>query len=132
MLKNKLFIINKIEKSVQDGDNVLPQPYKVDISLDPAHDIFKGHFPGNPILPGVCQVEIVRELAEIILEKKLMLTQASQIKYMNLINPLSDPLLQVHFKITGNGAQEFDVSVELGSAEKVFMKMKGRMKEHQI
>ena len=129
MLINSLFIINKIEELPSTADCNTPGRYSVSITLDETHDIFNGHFPGNPILPGVCQVEMVREIAETILESKLMLTQASHVKYLNLLNPMADPRLQFNLKIGRNGNDEFDVSAESVSAEKVFMKMKGRMKE---
>lgn len=29
--------------------------------VDPAHDVFRGHFPGNPILPGVMIVEALAQ-----------------------------------------------------------------------
>ena len=34
------------------------------ITLNPAHPIFAGHFPGNPITPGVCMLQIIKELTE--------------------------------------------------------------------
>ena len=34
------------------------------IKLNPKHEIFKGHFPGKPIMPGVCMIQIIKELTE--------------------------------------------------------------------
>ena len=33
------------------------------------HEIFKGHFPGNPILPGVVQVEMMAQASSFIMDK---------------------------------------------------------------
>ena len=57
------------------------------ITLNPAHPIFAGHFPGNPITPGVCILQIIKELTEKITQKKLFLSKTSQVKFMTLINP---------------------------------------------
>jgi 3-hydroxyacyl-[acyl-carrier-protein] dehydratase len=35
--------------------------------VDPARDIFRGHFPGAPVLPGVYTVEIMAQAADILL-----------------------------------------------------------------
>ena len=56
------------------------------ITLNPAHPIFAGHFPGNPITPGVCMLQIIKELTEKITQKKLFLSKTSQVKFMTLIN----------------------------------------------
>jgi len=61
------------------------------------HPIFEGHFPGNPILPGVCTVQIVKELLEMEVKKELMLKKAGNIKYLGFINPLATP--EVHFQL---------------------------------
>ena len=34
------------------------------ITIDQGHDIYKGHFPGFPVTPGVVEIEIVKELME--------------------------------------------------------------------
>lgn len=31
------------------------------VSVDPSHEVFKGHFPGLAVLPGVCTLYIVKE-----------------------------------------------------------------------
>ncbi|MBQ0740088.1 3-hydroxyacyl-ACP dehydratase, partial [Aquimarina celericrescens] len=36
----------------------------VTITINKNHKIFKGHFPGNPVTPGVCMIQIIKELAE--------------------------------------------------------------------
>ena len=58
------------------------------IELNPAHKIFKGHFPGLPIVPGVCMVQIQKELIEKELSRKIILKKATNIKFLSIINPL--------------------------------------------
>ena len=35
--------------------------------IDPDREIFKGHFPGDPVLPGVYTVEIMAQTADILI-----------------------------------------------------------------
>ena len=37
---------------------------------DPARDIFKGHFPGDPVLPGVYSVESCAQASDLVLMRK--------------------------------------------------------------
>jgi len=66
------------------------------------HAVFSGHFPGNPILPGVCTVQIIKEILEKALEGSLLLTSAGMIKYLGFVNPLKAPELSFDLTITGN------------------------------
>ena len=50
------------------------------IKLNPKHKIFKGHFPGKPIMPGVCMIQIIKELTERSLGQELFLSVASNVK----------------------------------------------------
>jgi 3-hydroxyacyl-[acyl-carrier-protein] dehydratase len=72
------------------------------IQLNPSHEIFKGHFPGNPILPGVCIVLILKEILMYQLNNKLILSYASSIKYLSFINPEVNSMINfdVEFKET--------------------------------
>ena len=44
------------------------------IRLNPAHEIYRAHFPGQPITPGVCQIQLVTELLSQLLDAEATLT----------------------------------------------------------
>ena len=73
--------------------------YRVMVLLNKEHEIFKGHFPGNPVTPGACMLQVVKELAEDILGMKLMMTRAANVKFMALINPEKNPELRMELEI---------------------------------
>lgn len=83
--------------------------FTAQISLNKDHDIFKGHFPGNPVTPGVCMMQIVKELTEEFTESSLFLKTASNVKFMAIINPFETPDLKIQLDITEN---EGDVKVK--------------------
>lgn len=84
--------------SEQEPGNFLAQ-----ISLNRNHEIFKGHFPGNPVTPGVCMMQIIKDLTENILQQKLFLNSASNVKFMAIINPEENPDLDIELLISQNG-----------------------------
>lgn len=69
------------------------------ISLNKDHDIFNGHFPGNPVTPGVCMMQIVKELTEEFTGAQLFLKSASNVKFMAIINPFETPDLTLQLDI---------------------------------
>ncbi len=70
------------------------------VHLNKDHAIFKGHFPGNPVMPGVCMIQIIKELTEEATKKNLFLAVSSNIKFMAIINPDKNPDLQIAIDIT--------------------------------
>ncbi|WP_312823156.1 3-hydroxyacyl-ACP dehydratase [Epilithonimonas sp.] len=73
--------------------------FKANITLNKDHQIFKGHFPGNPVTPGVCMMQIVKDLAEEFTNSKLFLKTASNVKFMAIINPFETPDLVMDLDI---------------------------------
>lgn len=73
------------------------------VLLNAGHDIFKGHFPGNPVTPGVCMMQIIKELTQQITGEKLMMKQATNVKFMALINPETNPELKIELEVKDNG-----------------------------
>lgn len=96
--------------------------YIAQISLNKDHDIFKGHFPGNPVTPGVCMMQIVKELTEEFTGKKLFLKTASNVKFMAIINPFETPELTLQLDISENG-EEVKVKNTTSFGETIALKM---------
>ena len=76
------------------------QKYLSVLLINEKHDVFKGHFPGNPIMPGVCMMQIIKELTEQITESTLIMQSLSNVKFMALINPEVNPELCLELDIT--------------------------------
>ncbi len=75
------------------------QTVNASVKLNPNHEVFKGHFPGNPVMPGVCMIQMIKELTERATGKTLFLTVASNIKFMAIINPEKNDVLQLAINI---------------------------------
>ena len=51
------------------------------------HHIYNGHFPDNPITPGVCLLQTAKELLELHLKADLRLNTLIDAKFLKLIIP---------------------------------------------
>lgn len=66
------------------------------IQIDPEHDIFKGHFPGQPVVPGVCMVQIVKEFMEQGTDMPLLFSKGHQLKFLRLLVPAAGATVTVN------------------------------------
>jgi 3-hydroxyacyl-[acyl-carrier-protein] dehydratase len=101
------------------------QNYLAVVSLIASHPIYQGHFPGNPVVPGVCQVQMVKELVEKAVQHSVKLAESDNIKFLAMINPLEHPQLDFNIITKHAGVHRFSVTASIGSGELVFLKFKG-------
>jgi len=97
---------------------------KVDIELDPSHPVFGAHFPGRPILPGVYMLQMVKEVVETWTGKKIRLVLGQDLKFLSVVNPEENTILQMELKINTEG-EKLRIVAQLGSKAVVFFKFKG-------
>lgn len=76
-------------------DSVRDDTQTTSITLNPECDVFKGHFPGNPVTPGVCMLQIIKEITENRMECSLFMKKVSNVKFMAVINPEKTPELLI-------------------------------------
>jgi 3-hydroxyacyl-[acyl-carrier-protein] dehydratase len=79
MLHNSFFAILKQEEA-QGSIKAL-------LSINKAHEILKGHFPGQPVVPGVCMMQMIKELVELHMNKDLSVKEADNMKFLAVIDP---------------------------------------------
>jgi len=117
MLKDDFFTISSIQKENNS--------FKIMLELNAMHKIFEGHFPGQPVVPGACMLQMVKEVTEIILIKKIQLTKADNIKFLLLINPNEHKalLMTLTCNISEDGIA--NVSANLSNGSSVCFKFSG-------
>ncbi len=105
---------------------------KVLLEINPAHAIFEGHFPGQPVVPGVCLMQMVKEITEKVLGKETRLVRADQVKFLALLIPAENQTLQMELKFRArenptsiNSERETEVTAQLVNETTVFFKFKG-------
>ncbi|HUZ58773.1 MAG TPA: hypothetical protein VMU83_08325 [Hanamia sp.] len=117
MLKDKLFKI-----TFSDHQEFI---IHATLELDKNNEIFKGHFPGHPVLPGVCMLQMIKEVLEKTLTKHLMLTKADQIKFLRLIDPGVENSLQVAITYTPGEYNQIKVTASIIVLKEICFKFKG-------
>ena len=95
------------------------------VELDKGHRIYEGHFPGQPVLPGVLQVQIIREILEEQLKTGIILESASNIKFMKMIDPGRDDVLEIHIEIQSKEDRHLNIRAEIRKEKTVFFIFRG-------
>jgi 3-hydroxyacyl-[acyl-carrier-protein] dehydratase len=88
-LLNDFYKIKQADGEGTDFDYIL--------SLNKAHFIYKAHFPDNPITPGVCIIQICKELMELHTGEVLFLQKIHNVKFLSVIDPRVVDTVQVSF-----------------------------------
>lgn len=121
MLLQDFYKVDKID-TINEGK------YLASITLNKDHDIFKGHFPGNPVTPGVCMMQIIKEITESVLNVSLIMVSTSNVKFMALINPEVNSKLVLDLEISENENSEIKVKNTTSFEETVALKLSNTYK----
>jgi len=83
------------------------------VTTDDLSPWFSGHFPEDPILPGIAQLNMVTETVAKVLGKKLSLQSLARIKFKKIIRP--GDVLDIHAQA---GKKENHYQFRITSKEK--------------
>jgi 3-hydroxyacyl-[acyl-carrier-protein] dehydratase len=114
MLKDTFFSISD-SADIDDG-----RIYR--IALNDSHPIFQAHFAGNPIMPGACVVQLIKELAADYFNRTLIVCTVKSMKFLHPVNPLETPELSVRMNFTPQEDGRMAVSSILSRDDIVFSK----------
>jgi len=111
-------------KNIEAGEK-----YVVNIEMNPAHEIYNGHFPGMPVVPGVCLTQMVKETVEQITNTQLTMVTGDNIKFTAVLNPTEnlEVIMTISLKTKENGLLHADAAVKAGEIS--FFSFKGSFKD---
>lgn len=117
ILKDSFYKINTLKLE----DNVL----EAEISIDAKHSIYEGHFPGNPVTPGVVQLEMVKEILGTHFNRPIQLRSLTTSKFLAVLNPVTNPEATFKMTVTEQEDQSLKVAGQLSNSEGVCLKFSG-------
>lgn len=121
MLKNQLYTIKSKE--------VLENRINAMIEIDPLHPIFKGHFPDVPVLPGAIMMQMAKEILEEIEQKSLIIKKVGQIKFLQMLNPQKEKLVNWEMDVVSRNEGEYKIKARMFRDEITFLKMTALINE---
>jgi len=114
-LKDDFFKVKEFYKTAMGTDYT--------IELNPEHSIFAAHFPNHPITPGVCIIQIAKELSEEILKRELLLKEAKNIKFLNVIDPLKNKEVTFSISVSSKDEREHKIAAVVYNQNQQFAKL---------
>ena len=119
-----MILLNDFFKLIQKDST--PGVVKAKISINKEHRIFQGHFPGLPVVPGVCMLQMVREIMEVHLDRSLDIAASDNMKFLSVINP--DQNVEVDASIHYTDADDnVSINATLFAGTTTFFKLKATL-----
>jgi 3-hydroxyacyl-[acyl-carrier-protein] dehydratase len=106
MLKDSFYTISEITSQITSETTSLTAT----LQLREDHPLYQGHFPDQPVVPGVCMLQMVKELAAMAIQKMLVLQTADTMKFLQQIDPRITPVLQAELSYRILNDETFRVS----------------------
>jgi len=131
--RDPMLLIDEVTE-MYPGEKIVAKFY-----VDPTRDIFRGHFPGAPVLPGIYTTETMAQASDILLLSMERYARTipyfigiEEIKFIKKILP--GDTIEIHAKIAAENAEKAIVTCsaevynngELACTGKVTLAMRGR------
>lgn len=88
--------------------------------------VYAGHFPGKPVSPGVCNIEMIRECTEVLTGHDLKIDTIKQCRLTAVASPTVCPKVDVKVSVAAiEGTQSYNVVASISDAEHSYMELKG-------
>ena len=96
------------------------------VSILPDCNVYDGHFPGNPVCPGVCNIETIKECAMTMLGKSLTILSIKQCRLTAIATPAISPVVNITVNATEKDGA-YSIIANISDDKQSYMDFKGIM-----
>lgn len=93
--------------------------------------VYEGHFPGEPVSPGVCNIQMIKECAEQVAGKPLLLNNLQQCRLTTLVTPIRHPQVEITVLLEEKG-ETYKLKATIGQGEKSYLDLKAELITYNI
>lgn len=115
LLDNLYTIVSTPEESTE--------AVRFQIRLNADSVIFKAHFPGEPIMPGACIVQMVQELFSVWTKREVEIAKIVNLKFLSVIKPDEVLDLDIAIKIKKEEDLQVHINADIVKDETTYTKM---------
>ena len=113
------------------------------VALNADCEVYQGHFPGEPVCPGVCNIQMIKECTEQCLgyagdnllttgkdseSPSILLSHIRQCRLTTLVTPQQHPEVEVRVAILSRSEDTITFRGTIGKGEEVYMELKGELR----
>ncbi len=99
---------------------------EAELAFDPGHELYSGHFPENPITPGVCLIQALNDVVAAQFEGK-QIKEIRKCKFTAIHNPNEVPEVIATLKVVESD-EELRVSGDISDSSQTFVKYQATFK----
>lgn len=102
------------------------------VSINPRSKIFKGHFPGNPICPGVCHIEMIRECASLIMNDNMRFAEICKSRFTAVAKPDESCKITLFINLTSAEKYRYNLVANISDGDKTYLTMSAVMYRSKV
>lgn len=96
------------------------------VRLNPDCTVYQGHFPEEPVSPGVCNIQMLKELAEQTAGEQLFLHNLQLCRLTTLIAPQTHPTMEAAISLSSQG-ESYKLRASLSHNGETCLEMKAEL-----
>lgn len=120
-----MLLDNRFYKTLKEDTDGLTGTYT--IAILPDCNVYAGHFPGDPVCPGVCNIETIKECAMRLTGKVLRIKTIKQCRLTAIASPTICPEVDIILTATPTDDVTYTVVATIKDARQTYMEYKGTM-----
>lgn len=119
-----MFLENKFYKILSEDKQDMSATYRV--AILPDCNVYEGHFPGDPVCPGVCNIETIKECAIKLIGTPLRIQSIKQCRLTAIATPTVCPEVTITLSATSKDSS-YVVVATIADEKQTYMEFKGTL-----